>query len=309
MISNRIDFSEIMSTDEVIEAEILGDGLAVGEKYRLKTADGNRYILKLFPCSFLSAKEYDYCQHNDLEKTGLPMQHFLRVGLCCGGTQCFELFSWIQGRPVSDVLSSVKPGEQFEIGIKSGKLLKRIHKTEVFRYEHELLSKRATDCLRRFELLKMSGRETYQGDIFADYLRKADCDRVQQETCVLHGDYHTKNLIFDLEGNLYPIDWIYGRRGDPAEDFARIFVSLDQSIEYCRGQLVGYFDGWIPSDFWYRLQIITSIHQLELLEYDMLPLENGITVQERQQEIVLKQYAMMAEMIPYFYREVTQNEL
>ncbi|MCR5846050.1 MAG: phosphotransferase, partial [bacterium] len=164
------------------------------------------------------------------------------------------------------------------------------------------LNVRIDRAIANYDKLKVAGAPIYHAEAFKECLLDAPHDAVQRQARILHGDFHVGNIIAADDGSLWAIDWVYGSFGDPIEDFARIFVSADICPAFARGQIDGYFEGLIPSNFWQDLKRYAALHQLEALSLSLGTMPNGQSVQEHQQALLLKQYNGMKENMPSFYR-------
>ena len=85
-----------------------------------------------------------------------------------------------------------------------------------------------------------------------------------------HGDYHLGNMIIN-NNNIYIIDFNRFNYEDIYKDFIPMCVfSREESIEFAKGQLNGYFECYIPADFWKRLKLFLAYLSL----YSILWAEN-----------------------------------
>jgi aminoglycoside phosphotransferase (APT) family kinase protein len=73
-----------------------------------------------------------------------------------------------------------------------------------------------------------------------------------------HGDFHPGNLILTSERTIGVIDFNRTDYGDPWEEYVRLSAfSKSVSVPFARGQIEGYFDGYVPEMF-FRLMALYS---------------------------------------------------
>lgn len=305
-------------------------------KYILTANDRSRYLLKVFPDDVGRNVRFMLEQNEKLVRAGIRVPPLLEAGLLEKSHAPFELYQWIPGISLDKLLETVAgrfstaPSQylalQYEKGFESGKLLREIHLTGNVGTSGKRplpLEERIQSAVGVYDRLKKENRPTYMGDVFKAYLlQMAECTitelshdqkegsilgygsegSLEPGYCLLHGDFHTGNIIRDTAGNLWAADWIYGLYGDPAEDFVRIFVSAERQPSFARGQVDGYFGKKPAPIFWQKLKLFSALHQLEVLPFSLGRLPDGQTIQEHQQYLVLEQYAGMKLSIPRFYQ-------
>ena len=117
---------------------------------------------------------------------------------------------------------------------------------------------------------------------------------------LLHGDYHSKNIIFS-EGRASVIDWVYGTVGNPIEDFVRNVISAESSKHYASALIDSYYSNNIPEEFWRTLAIYTAIHELRITKYTFTDPYWSTSFVDHQHNLVLQEYRGMKTIVPSYY--------
>ena len=102
-------------------------------------------------------------------------------------------------------------------------------------------------------LPKMTDTEQYvmglkAGEILRQIHSFSAPERSDNRITLIHGDYHTENIILHKNGFLYVIDFNM-RHDDPWWDFCAVPVGKEAHTYYQTGLIKGYFRGEPPFDF------------------------------------------------------------
>lgn len=276
------------------------------DKYVITAADSEIFLLKIYSLNRERDVQANKEVNNRIINVNIRTPLILEVGKTETDFLPYELMPWIPGKSLDQLLNLFSEDLQYKTGVDAGIILRSIHKMDCHKLSipnHLPLNERVKYVIERYDFLKKNGYSTYKGDVFKDYVLKSAYEQSEKSISMLHGDYHTGNIIEGENGELWVIDWIYNLLGDPIEDFVRIFVSADKSPKFAMGQIDGYFEGSIPKWFWYKLKMYAAIQQLEILFYPMGRLQDGRTIQEHQHQVVYEQYYGMKSIIPKFYLE------
>ena len=280
-------------------------GLSSERKYYIEAAGDVRLILRIAEASAYDKKKSEYEVLTRLERLGIPASHPVAFGFCEDGKSVCQLLTWVDGKEVKTILPTLKEREQYDLGVKAGRLLKAIHAA----IPGECIPE---DFMRRFNskmdrrlkrYLEYRGKRQTSGaaDIFYNYVSANRKIPVGCRHGLLHGDYHAGNLIAGKTGALSVIDWSLNRMDDPWEDFARIIVSAESSPLFVTGQIEAYFGGAPGESFWSVLALYVASHMLEIIGWEQ-PFGDGSSFAEHQHRIALMWYNNMRQIVPSCYR-------
>ena len=246
-------FNDIPNFETFTKIDLITKGMASDKKYHVITSDNRQLLLRISDIVEYDQKNTEFEIIKTASELGIPMSQPIDFGICNNGKNVYSLLSWIDGRELEFALPSISKTEQYVCGLKSGRILRKIHAipapndtddwaTRYFRVIDERL-----DAFRAEGIPFDGCRKTLA---FLENNRHLLKGRLQ---CRHHGDYHEGNMILASSGELSIIDWHcvdFDNYGDPWYEFNRIGVSFPM---FASGQIDGYFDNKPPEEFWILL--------------------------------------------------------
>ena len=277
-------------------------GLSSEEKYYIKTKEQQEFLLKVSNIPNARKMDEEPLWLNYLESHGILTNRVLDYGSFHRHRSAYTLLSWIPGMSVSDVLNDANNDVCLQLGYKAGTLLRQIHKIKPpQRLLPQAMSRVIDECIFKFSCDDVSLEKYPSMNVFLDYLKKHKHIDLHEETySILHGDFHTGNLIF-YDNRICAIDWIRGACGNPIDDFVRNIVNGSENRAFASAQIDAYFDGNVPESFWLELAILTAIHELKITEFQFPDAKNGEAFVSYQHGLVVDQYNSMQLLIPKYY--------
>lgn len=277
-------------------------GLSSEEKFYIKTKEQHEFLLKVSDVSHACEMDKERLWIDHLTSNGISTNCVLDYGSFCRHRKAYALLSWLPGVFVFDVLNGADNDACVRLGYMAGALLRQIHKIEPPPISlPRALPSIIDECIFRFSHDEESLIKYPAMNVFLDYLEKHRHIDLHEETySVLHGDFHTKNLIFH-ENHICAIDWICGACGNPVEDFVRNIINGSECPAYASAQIDAYFDGKVPESFWLELAILTAIHELKIADFQFLDVKSRESFVNHQHKLVLDQYNSMQTLIPKYY--------
>lgn len=288
--------------DRHAKASIISSSLF--EKKYLVVSRGKKLLLSV---SRFGSLPYYQSKRDFLDKisdSGVLTHHIIDCGDIKTINVSYALYTWINGNTVKKLLHKSEKKKAYNLGIQSGKVLKKIHSisfdTEQFKktsIKSELLS-----CLNNKENYK-DYRSTYKIiDLFFLYL-----EIVEKEYCFtediafLHGDFNVNNLIINNE-TICVVDWSYEEIGDTSKDFVRNLANARINTYFAKGLIDGYFQSTPNTEFWQKLKVYSTIHQIKLLSwYNQFEFVDYDFINE-QHNCFISQYGGINELIPKYYK-------
>jgi len=251
------------SLSAIENVEYLPKGFSQDTKYVLSECGRPRYLLRMSHLKLRDRrrKEFDLLRkHHD---RGIQCSEPLLFGVDETNGVCYLVVGFIEGECADEALPKLSENLQFDIGLASGRELRRLHELPCPDRSFDWASHRWAKCMRNVNEI---------AEIRIDFPRRLEIERyVDRNRHLLdgrpvrfqHDDFHPGNMIL-RDGRLAGIidfnrwDW-----GDPIHDFYKLpWFGFPVSVPFARGQVTGYFPEGVPSPFWplYNLYVAMSFH-------------------------------------------------
>ena len=118
---------DIVGYSSFIKIEPVNKGWSSDKKYYIETMKEKNLLLRVADISDYDRKKVEFGMMKQVANLGVPMSQPLDFGICNNGKNVYSLFTWCDGEDAELVLPQLTEAEQYELGIKSGKILKQIH--------------------------------------------------------------------------------------------------------------------------------------------------------------------------------------
>jgi aminoglycoside phosphotransferase (APT) family kinase protein len=239
------------------------DGWSLNLKFKVKDKEGNNYILRVSEISFLEEKKQEYDNIMRLSKYDILMPKPIEFGICNGGKHVYMLLTWINGVAVQDVIREKDDILQYELGYKSGNLLRKIHaySTIVSQKDWGTLYRENIDMMID-AYRKVNIPIHYEKEII-EYINMNKHLLDNRPQVIRHGDFHVGNLIITPQNEIGVIDFDKCAVGDGWEEFGGIVWAARLSTQFAKGQVDGYFSGNVQEHFFRLLAVYIGIYALE----------------------------------------------
>lgn len=276
-------------------------GWSGDRKYRVETADGKVYLLRISPVDRMERKRREFDRMKQAASLGIPMCVPLEWGTCDEGV--YAILSWVDGADAEDHIPALPVHDQYVLGLDAGKILQKLHSLPApedavdwearFNEKIDRKIRMYNDCPLKYE----------NGQAFLNYLAENRYLLAGRPQSYQHGDYHIGNMMVDRAGKLTIIDFEKVDHGDPWEEFNRIVWCAQAAPEFARGMVDGYFDGQVPMAFWRLLALYISSNTLGSLPWAVPFGEMEIQTMRTQAAQVLSWYDHMRDPVPSWYTE------
>jgi aminoglycoside phosphotransferase (APT) family kinase protein len=250
-----------MIYDSIISRTPIEKGWSGDQKYRVLTADGTSYLLRVSPMDRLERRKDEFLRMQRVALLDVPMCLPVEFGICDAGV--YALQSWIDGEDAETAIPVLLEEKQYAYGLDAGRILAKIHSIpasgEIPAWEPRFNAKidrkiaMYENCALKYE----SG-----GSAFMEYLQNNRHLLTGRPQTYQHGDYHIGNMMIDTDGNLIIIDFEKQDVGDPWEEFNRIVWCAQAAPAFAAGMVDGYFNGTVPMKFWKLLALYISCNTL-----------------------------------------------
>jgi len=245
----KVNLRKIPGYDRFESIEPILKGVSGEDKYCVTTSSGEKQFLRVGVCGN-SFRNHE--MHLRGETLDIAIAKTITFGLFPGGSHYYWLLTWLEGTNAYDVLPTLDAAGQFDLGVKSGRLLREIHSLpveETMEPLHEWLGRNITYF--HGERCKKYGAGSVLYDKTAAHIESNKELLRTRPQVFMHGDFGLSNLIVTPGGEVAPTDFSYNFRsyGDPCGEISN-FCERGATTPYMSGQINGYFDGGIPGDFW-----------------------------------------------------------
>lgn len=256
---DTLRFKDIPQYNSWIKIEKIHYGWSNDEKYYIEDKNNEKFLLRISSIENYENKKKEISIIKRFNKLDFAMSKAIDMGLCNNGENVYMLLSWVQGEPMENILGSLSKKEQYDLGVKAGKILKAIHSIEVDLKELPKVNKISKKLLQ-IEKYKNSKYRIANDEIAINYVKENINLMCQGKSVYKHGDFHVGNLIYTQQKTVGVIDFNRWECGDPYEEFYKVqSFDVDVSIPFSIGQLHGYFNGKPPLDFW-KVQAVYVAH-------------------------------------------------
>ena len=233
------------------------------------------------------------------DRLGLNMNLPIEVAACCNDTLAYTLYTWVDGVDADERIRNLHTPEQAKFGEKAGRLLKKIHGVKApqnIMPWSTYFGLRLDEMIGRFRYTQVTFRGYKETIDFIDNNRTLLLNRPQT---ALHGDFRSGNLVLTKDDEYGVIDFGRWCWGDPYMDFQCIRHSC--SAPFSRGQINGYFEGSIPSDFFALMSLYTAADTLrricEAYRVGRKALDKAVGMAEK----TAREYNNFESLIPSWY--------
>ena len=232
------------------KTELINKGASSDTKYYIETFDSQRLLLRIS-----NAKEYENIkiQHSMLErlsKLGISMSRPIEFGLCENNESIYQLLTWVDGEDLESALPTMQKEKQYNSGLKTGRLLRKIHSIPSSGDTNEwdmYFGRILQDELEMYYSNKELHCEI--GEIITNYFRDNPNVTGTHPRTFMHGDYHLANIILMPCGEIGAIDFACGY-GDPYWDIFKVAWRPYMYPLFFSGMIRGYFNNAPSIEFW-----------------------------------------------------------
>jgi aminoglycoside phosphotransferase (APT) family kinase protein len=290
-----------MIYETIVSRTPIEKGWSGDQKYRVVTASGETYLLRISPVERMDRRKAEYERMKQVADLDIPMCLPVEFGVCDEGVYVIQ--SWIDGVDAEEIIPTMSQTQQYGYGLDAGKILAKIHGLPApsnapdweTRFNAKIDRKIAmyADCSLKYE----------NGEAMLQYLAENRHLLKDRPQSYQHGDYHIGNFMLTADGVLTVIDFDKDDFGDPWEEFNRIVWSAQAAPFFAAGMVDGYFDGDVPMEFWKLLALYICSNTIGSLSWAIPFGEGEVGVMRKQASNVLNWYSHMQTTVPSWYQK------
>ena len=220
------------------------------EKYYIETNDGRQLLLRIADGSKYELKKNTHAMLGQISKLDITFSRPVKIGLCNNDKNVYQLLTWVNGDDAESVLPISTEKEQYNLGLKSGRVLRQIHsvsapeETEDWDIKfNRMLQKQLNEFNTKTEL------HFEFEEIIVGYFKKNRDKLGVRPQSLNHGDYNPGNIIVMPNGEIGVIDFACSY-GDPCYDISQAGWHPTQFPYFYSGLILGHCDGEPTIEYW-----------------------------------------------------------
>ena len=249
-MSNEL-LSDIPQYSTFAKIEPLNKGWSTDKKYYIETVDGEKLLIRIADIDEYDRKKAEYEMLLKAAELDINMSRPIDFGFCDNGNCTYSLLSWCDGIDVDESLPLLSESDQYKIGIKSGKLLRKLHTISgpdnIEKWNIRFWRK----IQDRLDYYNVHPIQSEHGDLIVKFLIDNRHLLDNRPQTFNHGDFNKTNIIVTSDGEVGVIDFnaYHSSYGDPWWEFDPTNWGNTPNPYYCTGLINGYFDGKPPIEF------------------------------------------------------------
>lgn len=288
-----------MSNYHFLEKTVIDKGWSGDVKYCAVDETGQKYLLRVSPREQYDRKRGTFEMMQRTAALGIPMCRALEFGECSDGVYMVQ--TWIDGEDSEQALPRYSPAQQYAYGVDAGRILRRIHSQPAPENAEDWETRFNKKIDRKIRMYGECSLKYPDGDRIIDFINAHRHLLKDRPQAIHHGDYHSGNLMIDIDGVLTVIDFDRDDHGDPWEEFNRIVWCIAVSHPFASGMVNGYFDDDVPMEFWQLLALYICTNTLSSLPWAIPFGDVEIKTMRKQEQSMMGWYDGLTRVVPNWY--------
>ncbi|WP_207655704.1 aminoglycoside phosphotransferase family protein [Vallitalea okinawensis] len=286
-----------------VKIELVNKGWSDDQKYKITDSRDKLLLLRLSDINEYQRKQEEYDMMTKASRLGIPMSMPLDFGICGEGTKVYTLLTWIEGVDAEDQLPTMSVEEQYQMGVKAGEILRKIHSlkpekdvepwTDTYNPKIDRVIKRYIGCSVKVD----------HDDMVLAYLAENRHLLEDRPITFQHGDYHIGNMLITPNDELSIIDFNRCSYGDPWEEYDRYSFTWDTSPAFANGQLHSYFNDQVPDEFFRLLALYNARNIIASIPWAIPFGEEDVNHMIKLAQKIIHSYQGFETYIPNWYQE------
>ncbi len=292
---------EILGSNKCNIIKVIDKGWSNDKKYYIETNNGKRLLLRISDISHFEKKKQEYEAVKKLDDFDILMSRPIDFGACNDGKEVYSLLTWIDGNNAEEILPTLSNEEQYKLGLKAGKVLRKIH--QISPLEDQIPWEERFNCKidRNIKAYQTCEIKFKDADKIISYINNNRYLLKNRQQSFQHGDYHVGNMIVSRNGEIGIIDFNRLDYGDPWEEFNRITWCADVSKLFASGRINGYFNGDVPDSFFKLMALYIGSNQLSSVPWAIKFGQTQVDIMIEQAQKIIKSYNGFQTYIPNWY--------
>ncbi|BAC12234.1 aminoglycoside phosphotransferase family protein [Oceanobacillus iheyensis] len=290
---------ELRECMEIIQIE---KGFSADKKYIIHTEKNQKRLLRIFDNAELKQKRQEFMVLKKMEENQIACSRPIAIGEV--DQLGYMITSYIEGEDAEIEVIKLSEEKQFQVGVKAGKELKKIHQLQAPPQISSWYSRKVTKHQRYMEAYQNCGVQVKNDEKIIRFIEGHMHLMKDRQNSFQHDDYNLSNLIINngvfagvIDFNRY--DW-----GDPVHEFLKIGIfSREVSIPFCIGQIKGYFGGREPDEvFWQLYSLYLAMCVFSTVVWTLKTIPDNLDDMLDKVYTFLEDHNYFDEIVPKWYR-------
>ncbi len=281
-------------------------GFSADVKYRVRTSSGAQYLLRVVSANKFLRTQVEYHLIQQMFETGITVPRPVVLGRWDDLNVGFYVLSFIEGQDAEDALMYYSADAQWQIGVRAGRDLYRMHQFPAPPYTTPWGDHILKKCSASIDAYRLCGNPVHGADQIITFIERSAPILRQRPNRFQHDDFHVANII--VHGGQYAgvIDFNRCDWGDPIHDFLKIaFFSRPVSVPFCLGQLAGYFGKQpISDEFWHLYSVYVAMSIFASVVWTMRVAPETMGSMMARIDRVLEDHRGFESIRPAWFREI-----
>ena len=209
--------TDIKNYDKFVKIQPIDKGFSDDKKYYIEDINGGKLLLRVSDISELDRKKGEFDMLKRVASVGVKTNTPVDFGLCNDGKSVYQLLEWLDGEDVESALPKLGEAKQYELGIKSGELLRKIHSLPAPENAEPWGIRFRRMIKNNVEFYNAHDYKSQYAELIINYLRNNSELLDSCPQTFIHGDFWVANLIVntDLEVGVIDFNYYNLNYGDP----------------------------------------------------------------------------------------------
>jgi aminoglycoside phosphotransferase (APT) family kinase protein len=286
-----------------IKVEPLLKGWSDDKKFYIEDDLGEKFLLRIADECQYEAKRREYESIKRCFDLGIPTSKPIDLGFCLNKQKVYLLLTWVEGEDAETALPNYSLNEQYNLGVKAGHILRRIHSIPAREGEQHWGSRYKAKIEQKIKNYKNCSIKLESDENIIRFLKDNLSYLDNRPQTFHHGDYHVGNLVIKDKDNIGVIDFNRFDYGDPWEEFNRCVFSWKASVPFVTGQIHGYFNNNVSDEFFRLMALYVATNTISSIPWAIPFGEEEVAVMLSNGKDILQWYDGFKRYVPVWYKE------
>lgn len=283
--------------------ELIYKGWSNDRKYHITDTNGRQFLLRISDIDAYARKKLEFEHMKLISRLGIRMSIPIQFGKFAGGAKVYSLLSWVAGEDAEVVLPQLSKGRQYELGLKAGCILQKMHSVAapIDQPSWEAVYKcKIAKLIERYQNCSISVPDEQS---ILQFIENNQSDLDSRPSTFQHGDYHVGNLVITTDDDIGVLDFNRCSFGDPWEEYDRFIFTWRVSIPFAVGQLHGYFDNDVPDQFFRLMALYNAVNIIASIPWAINFGESELNTMRANTVKIVQSYNKFETYIPSWYKK------